>query len=56
MKKLPRLTEEEQYRLEMMTRAIISKMLKDPIQYLKSNGSSNYAEMVREIFRLDEEK
>ena len=55
VKKLPHLTEEEQYSLEMMTRAIVSKILKDPIQYLKANGSSNYAEMLREIFGLDEE-
>jgi len=55
VKKLPHLTKEEQYSLEMMTRAIVSKILKDPIQYLKANGSSNYAEMLREIFRLDEE-
>ena len=55
VKKLPRLTEEEQYSLEMMTKAIVSKILKDPVQYLKANGSKNYAEMVKEIFRLDEE-
>jgi glutamyl-tRNA reductase len=56
MRKLPHLTEEEQYSLEMMTKAIVSKILKNPIQYLKTNGSSNYAEMLREIFRLDGEK
>jgi len=55
VKKLPRLTEEEQYSLEMMTKAIVSKILKDPIKYLKVNGSKNYAEMVKEIFRLNEE-
>jgi glutamyl-tRNA reductase len=38
-----------------MTKAIVSKILKDPVQYLKANGSKNYAEMVKEIFRLDEE-
>jgi glutamyl-tRNA reductase len=56
VKKLSHLTEEEQYSLEMMTKAIVSKMLKDPVQYLKANGSNNYAKMVREIFRLNEEK
>lgn len=56
VKKLPHLTEEEQYSLEMMTKAIVSKILKDPVQYLKINGSENYAKMVREIFRLNEEK
>ncbi len=55
-KKLPRLTEEEQYSLEMMTKAIVSKILKDPVHYLKVNGSKNYAEMVKEIFRLEEDQ
>jgi len=55
VKKLPHLTKEEQYRLEMMTKAIVSKILKDPIQCLKANGSGSYAEMIRELFRLDEE-
>jgi glutamyl-tRNA reductase len=54
-KKLPRLTEEEQYSLEMMTRAIVSKILQDPIRSLKANGSNNYAEVIKELFRLDEE-
>jgi glutamyl-tRNA reductase len=55
MRKLPHLTEEEQYSLEMMTKAIVSKILKDPVQYLKANGSNNYAEMARQLFQLDGE-
>jgi glutamyl-tRNA reductase len=54
VKKLPRLTEEEQYSLEMMTKAIVGKVLKDPVNYLKTNGSKNYAEVVKEVFRLEE--
>jgi glutamyl-tRNA reductase len=54
VKKLPRLTEEEQYNLEMMTKAIVVKVLKDPVNYLKTNGSKNYAEIIKEIFRLEE--
>jgi glutamyl-tRNA reductase len=56
LKKLPRLSEEEQYSLEMMTKSIINKILKDPVQYLKINGSKNYAEMIKEIFRLEEDQ
>ena len=58
LKKLPPLSEEEQYSLEMMTRAIINKILKEPIHSLKANGRHNlgYAEMVRELFHLDVEK
>ena len=57
MKKLPSLTEEEQYNLEMMTRAIVQKILKEPIHNLKANGhdSPDYADMVRKLFHLDVE-
>ncbi|MFC1982301.1 glutamyl-tRNA reductase [Chloroflexota bacterium] len=58
MKKLPPLSDEERYSLEMMTKAIIAKILKDPIHNLKANGHNNrdYAEMVKELFQLNEEK
>jgi glutamyl-tRNA reductase len=55
-KKLPQLTEEEQYNLEMMTKAIVNKILEDPVQYLKANGSKNYAGMIKEIFHLEEDE
>lgn len=55
LKKLPPLSSDQYESLEAMTRAIVSKILKDPVHYLKVNGSKNYAEMVKEIFRLDEE-
>ncbi len=55
LKKLPPLSEEQQYSLEMMTRAIVNKILKSPINSLKANGHHNldYSEMVRELFQLD---
>jgi glutamyl-tRNA reductase len=55
LKKLPALNEEEKHSLEMMTRAIVSKILKDPISNLKANGHDghNYAEVVRRLFRLE---
>jgi len=57
LKKLPHLTKEEQYNLEMMTKAIVSKVLKEPIRTLKANGNiqHDYAEMVRELFQLNVE-
>jgi len=57
LKKLPHLTAEEQYSLQMMTKAIVSKILKDPIEGLKANGNTNdnYAETARQLFRLDME-
>ncbi len=58
LKKLPPLSEDEQYNLEMMTRAIVAKILKEPLHSLKANGCHNlgYAEMVRDLFQLDIEK
>jgi glutamyl-tRNA reductase len=57
LKKLPPLSEEEQYSLEMMTRAIVAKILREPIHSLKVNGHGpGYAEMVRELFNLDADK
>ncbi len=55
LKKLQPLSDEERDSLDAMTRSIVTKILNDPIQYLKANGSSDYTEMVRELFRLDEE-
>ncbi|MDH5695887.1 MAG: glutamyl-tRNA reductase [Dehalococcoidia bacterium] len=55
LRKLRPLSDEERDSLDTMTRSIVTKILNDPIQYLKANGSNNYAEMLREIFRLDEE-
>ncbi len=58
MKRLPPLSDEERYSLEMMTKAIVAKILKDPIHNLKAHEHSNrdYAEMVKELFQLNEEK
>ena len=47
--------------MEMMTKAIVAKILKDPIHNLKANGRSNrdhaeYVEIFRELFQLNEEK
>ncbi len=55
LKRLPPLSDEEQYSLEMMTRAIVAKILKAPIHNLKTNGHSNgdYLEKVKELFQLD---
>jgi glutamyl-tRNA reductase len=55
LRKMPHLTEEERYSLEMMTRAIVSKILKDPINSLKANGNinDNYAKTTRQLFQLD---
>ena len=58
VKNLHPLSEEEYYRLEMMTKSIVAKILKDPIHNLKANGYSNhdYAEIIKELFQLNEGK
>ena len=57
LKKLRPLSEEEQASLEAMTKSIVTKILKDPVQYLKAKADSNqdYAEMVSQLFQLDTE-
>lgn len=58
LKKLPPLDAEQQESLDAMTRAIVKKILHNPIQYMKKNGYTN-EEVVRvlhELFALDEQK
>ncbi len=54
LKKLRPLSDEEQDNLEAMTKSIVTKILQNPIQYLKANANSNrdYVEMVSELFQL----
>ena len=55
LKKLRALSDEEQDSLEAMTKAIVTKMLNDPIQYLKKNprNKQDYIQMVNELFQLN---
>jgi hypothetical protein len=41
--------------LEAMTKSIVTRILQDPIQYLKSEGNNGHSELVKELFRLDME-
>ena len=58
LKRLRPLSYEEQQSLEAMTKSIVTKILKDPIQCLKVNDgiNSDYAHVINELFRLSEEK
>ncbi len=56
LKKLPSLSDEQRESLEAMTRSIVTKILKDPIQYLKTNGNGNHIEVIRDLFQLDNER
>ena len=58
LKKLQHLSDEERDRLEAMTKSIVTKILKEPISRLKSEANSrkDYAEIVRELFQLNDER
>ena len=55
LKRLPALGPQEQAQVEAMTRAIVSKLLHDPIATLKEQGQRDgYARTARALFKLDE--
>jgi len=58
LKKLRHLSAEEQQSLEAMTKAIVQKILHEPIQHLKTNSQKrdDYIRLVNELFRLDKDK
>ena len=57
LKKLRELTPEEHESLEAMTKAIVHKILHDPIQCLRNNGNmgEDYVSLVNELFQLNRE-
>ncbi|MBT3363370.1 MAG: glutamyl-tRNA reductase [Chloroflexi bacterium] len=57
MKQLPELTEKQQYNLEKMTKAIVTKILNDPIYAIKANGHKHpdYDKLVEDLFKLNTE-
>ena len=58
LKKLRRLSIEERQSLEAMTKAIVQKILHDPIQRLKKDADErdDYIRLVAELFHLDRDK
>ena len=52
LKKLPNLSEEELDRLDAMTKSIVTKILKDPIHYLKANQNNGH-DIIKDLFQLD---
>jgi len=57
LSKLDNLSEEDRAKIEAMTKSIVSRMLHDPVLYLKNNKDGNqYAQTIRKLFKLSEEK
>jgi glutamyl-tRNA reductase len=55
LKKLPPLSQEERESLDAMTKAIVNKILHNPVQCVKNDGhlEEDLAQTVRKIFALD---
>ncbi len=55
LKKLPQLSPEEQQRVDAMTKAIVQKLLHDPIQCLKNDfdRTEDYVALIRKLFKLE---
>lgn len=56
LKRLPPLSDEQRENLAAMTKSIVSRILKEPVQYLKANGNNCHARLVKELFKLKTEK
>jgi glutamyl-tRNA reductase len=53
LKKLRPLSDEEQFNLDAMTKSIVTKILQEPVDYLKKNeNNGDQAGLVSELFRL----
>jgi glutamyl-tRNA reductase len=52
LKGLPSLSAEQLENLEAMTKSIVTRILRDPIDYLKNNSSRQESEIVKELFQL----
>lgn len=53
--RLPKLSPEDQQRIEAMTKALVKRLLHDPVTRLREDGRERHIEAVRDLFKLDEE-
>jgi len=56
VRKLPPLSPEQMESLESMTKSIVTRLLQDPIDYLKSNGNGHHSDVLKRAFHLDTEE
>ena len=56
LNKMQSLSEEEKQSIDLLTRSIVDKILRDPILYLKSGSSTDRAETISLLFGLDDGK
>ncbi len=55
VKKLPALTGEERQAIDLLTRSIVDKILREPIMFLKSGAGKDGSEVISRLFGLDDE-
>lgn len=51
--RLPNLTDDERKRLDLMTKALVNRLLHAPVTRLRDQGSERHLDAVRELFELD---
>jgi len=54
LKKLPALTGGERQAIDLLTRSIVDKILREPIMFLKSGDGADGSEVIRRLFGLDD--
>jgi glutamyl-tRNA reductase len=54
LKKMPSLSEQEKQSIDLLTRSIVDKILRNPILYLKSGNITNRGETISRLFGLDD--
>jgi glutamyl-tRNA reductase len=55
LKRFSCLSDEQRENLEAMTKSIVTRILQDPINYLKINGNKKQSGIIKELFQLDTE-
>jgi glutamyl-tRNA reductase len=56
LKKMASLSEEDKMQVDLLTRSIVDKILRDPILYLKDGGGDERIEMIKHLFGLGDGK
>jgi glutamyl-tRNA reductase len=56
LKKMPSLSEEDKLHVDLLTRSIVDKILRDPILYLKEGRGQERIEIINLLFKLNDGK
>jgi len=56
LKKMASLSENDKIQVDLLTKSIVNKILRDPILYLKAGGGDERIEMIKHLFGLRDGK